>query len=251
MTAKPMLGSLRDLLKDATAALLGDRVYRTLHARAVVRRLQQQARTPAEITQQILHQYLQEGGICLDIGAHTGDWTYPMSMKVGASGKVYAFEALPHYAEVLQLALARLHVDNVALYDVALSKEDGWSELISRDDAGKRLTGRTHLRGQAEDQTADAVRVRTLRLDTLSEEEDHLARVQLIKCDVEGAELWVFEGGKELLAKARPVVYCEIQEDHCRRYGHGPADVFRLFESVGYTRECVTDVDYLFVPQHR
>ena len=37
-------------------------------------------------------------------------------------------------------------------------------------------------------------------------EENHIDRVDFIKCDVEVSELFVYEGGRKLIAKSRPVI---------------------------------------------
>ena len=56
-----------------------------------------------------------------------------------------------------------------------------------------------------------------------------------VKIDVEGAELAVFRGAESMLTKARPVIFCEIVDDYCRRYGHGLSDVLDVLLRTDYT----------------
>lgn len=238
----------RDAVKEIVVTLLGEHGYREVHARAVVRRLRTVERRPDPVLRRLIDRYLAEGACGIDIGAHTGIWTYLMAKRVGPNGIVYAFDASPHYAAVLSRALALLKVENVQVHSSALSAEDGWNDLITRDGAGQPLTGRTHLRGAHERATRDTIPVRTVRLDTLVQNDPRLATAGLIKCDVEGAELQVFEGARDFFERVRPVLFCEVQEEHCRRYGHSARAVFELLAHLGYASEQITPVDYLFVP---
>ena len=75
------------------------------------------------------------------------------------------------------------------------------------------------------DQQGDRISVPTVTLDGFSA----LAPApDLIKCDVEGAEVEVFEGARNLLERAHPVVICEM---HAREKA---AHLYDLFRSLGY-----------------
>lgn len=65
------------------------------------------------------------------------------------------------------------------------------------------------------------------------------SRPCLIKCDVEGAELFVLRGARRLLSEAQPDLLLSIHcADHSRhllaQYGHTAGDVRSFLESLGY-----------------
>lgn len=77
----------------------------------------------------------------------------------------------------------------------------------------------------------------TVPVRTLNAVRREIARpVDFVKCDVEGFELDVFEGGRQVLERDRPVVMCELEDRHAHRYGRTVADVLSFFDEVGYVR---------------
>jgi len=57
----------------------------------------------------------------------------------------------------------------------------------------------------------------------------------LIKCDVEGAELLVFKGAKKMLSEARPVVMTELLRKWSKCFHYHPNDVIEYFGNIGYS----------------
>ncbi|WP_415910912.1 FkbM family methyltransferase [Oleiharenicola sp. Vm1] len=180
-------------------------------------------------------------GVVIDIGAHCGSWMIPLSRQV-AEGRVYAVEALPHYAAVLGSLVRWLGCGNVTVLNGAATEREMSLPLVWKDSHGRRLTGLTHLAGVGEP-TENAVHVQGRPLDAWIPRADW-SRVQLIKCDIEGAELAAFHGATGIIAAARPAVYCEINAAFCRRYGHTAADVFAFFLSRGYRAFVAADAEW-------
>jgi FkbM family methyltransferase len=174
--------------------------------------------------------FLQPDDVFFDVGAHAGAWAVPVS-KIVRGGHVYAFEAFPYYARLLENVVTLLRRTNVTVIVGAVSDKPGQTSIVWKDADGHRLTGKTHMSA-----TADAdvsVPVPTLTIDGFYAP---LAprRVRLIKCDVEGAELLVFRGAEQTIAKWRPIVFCEINAEFCLRYGHRMEDVFAFFAARSY-----------------
>jgi FkbM family methyltransferase len=168
--------------------------------------------------------------VFLDIGVHAGSWTVPAS-RVLVRGHVYAFEALPYYANVLGGTLRLLGRRNVTIVRGAVSDAPGEVEIVWKDASGRRLTGMTRI-SNAED-SGEKVRVRALTIDAFRREQ-HVPRVRLIKCDVEGAELRVLRGAAGTIDECRPIVFCELYDAYCRRFGYSARDVFAFFSPRRY-----------------
>ena len=62
-----------------------------------------------------------------------------------------------------------------------------------------------------------------------------LSRVDLLKVDVEGAELALLRGAKEVLRRHRPLLLLEVNEGSLSRQGSSSAEVLALLDEAGYT----------------
>lgn len=163
---------------------------------------------------------LNPGATFLDIGANIG--VYAVSLA-GRFPSVFAFEPHPITSQILGLNVALNGLGNVSMQPYALSDQDGVADLIdmSHDNVGAstlepaRACGGTH---RVELRHAGAA-VRALTK----------SRVALIKLDVEGHELKVLSGLKELLKEQRPVVAFEANDAALAQ------SVPALLREVGYT----------------
>ena len=58
----------------------------------------------------------------------------------------------------------------------------------------------------------------------------------VLKCDVEGAELLVFRGGQEVLAAAKPVIFVELLRKWTKKFNYHPRDKTQILAQMGF--EC-------------
>jgi len=76
-----------------------------------------------------------------------------------------------------------------------------------------------------------------------------LKRIDLVKIDVEGAELQVLRGMTESLAKRHPKIIIELVEENLKNLGASVKEVQELFWLNGYVQQGRTDGDnYLWAP---
>lgn len=168
--------------------------------------------------------------VLLDVGAHAGSWTVPLSRMV-PRGRVFAFEALPYYARVLRATLRVLGRRNVEVVGRAVLEADRSVEMVWRDPSGRRLTGLTHVR-RTDEVAAETITVAGTRLDALLPRFG--GRVRFIKMDIEGAELLALRGAEEILRTQRPLLYCELDDAYCQCYGYTAAAVFDYLATYDY-----------------
>ena len=143
---------------------------------------------------------LNEGGVFFDIGANYGYFTLMGGRVVGEKGKVFSFEPVPANCQLIE-EMARLngfsHVKNVPM---AVSDARGAVEFaVEKNNANSHIAsfGLPH----ASSNVLETVSVETIPLDEFCEEYDVVPEV--IKCDVEGAEVAVLSGAIKLLEKKR------------------------------------------------
>jgi FkbM family methyltransferase len=58
--------------------------------------------------------------------------------------------------------------------------------------------------------------------------------VDFIKCDVEGAELFVFQGGLETLKAQKPIIFTEMLRKWSANFNYHPNDIIKLLKNIGY-----------------
>ncbi|QKG78798.1 FkbM family methyltransferase [Tenuifilum thalassicum] len=78
----------------------------------------------------------------------------------------------------------------------------------------------------------EVVTVETMQLDKFIEE-NNISRVDVIKCDTEGAEYLVFKGSDNILRKYKPKLFFEYNP-FVKGFMHKHDDVFLLLKKYGY-----------------
>ncbi len=188
-------------------------------------------------------EYVPAGGICFDVGAGYGLYTVAMAAAVGPGGTVHAIEPQPDPNRVID-AVVRIcgAQGRVVRHDFALSDTTGTSMLSVPMRRGRAVHGRAFVMRDALSPGPNAVEFRTERrhsvrlstLDDLAEQQD-LTRLDMIKADVEGAELQVLTGGVKTINRFRPTVQLEIEERHLGKFGSTVDDVTGFLLDRGYT----------------
>ena len=79
------------------------------------------------------------------------------------------------------------------------------------------------------------VQARFTTLDAFAEK-NAITNIDLIKCDVEGAEFRVLKGGAATIAKMRPAIAIELLRKWSKAFGYHPNDVIDFLAAIGY--EC-------------
>ena len=161
-----------------------------------------------------LRRVVRPGAVVVDVGAHFGVYTEALCTLVGANGKVHAFEPQAPVFEALR-RLQSSH-DNLTVHRVALSSRAGTCELrVPFLAGGVPEPALATLEAVAAQHRADPVAVRTL-----DSYRDLLPGLAFVKIDVEGHELEVLDGAREVLAECRPVVQVEDNDGGQRLAAH-------------------------------
>jgi FkbM family methyltransferase len=159
--------------------------------------------------------------VAVDVGAHSGLYTYCMLKRCAI---VHAFE--PNVALVSRLR--RTFSENVVVHQCALSDREGPAEFYIPLDGDAELAARGSLLRDAEPgHTLNTVHTNCRTLDSFD-----ISDVGFVKIDVEGHELSVIRGAVGTLTKNRPALLVEIED----RHQHGQCHkVFDFLEGLGYS----------------
>jgi FkbM family methyltransferase len=162
--------------------------------------------------QQALAELVKPGQTVYDVGANIGFFTMLCSRLVGPQGKVYAFEPIPQNLVTLRHNIALNGLTNVVVVDKALSASTGTAEMfVSPWSAFHSLNVEGASKQENHGAEAGEIVVETVTLDEFVEREG-APPPDLIKIDVEGAELIVVQGMRETLRSKQPLLLCELHD---------------------------------------
>ena len=164
------------------------------------------------------------GGVVIDGGANVGGFALTAASVVGPEGAVHAVEAAPGTAELLRRNVVANPGYTIHVYELALADVEGELEFTAFE-AG---SGSASL---ASSERGAVVRVRARTLDAVTAS---LPRVDLVKLDLEGAELRALQGARRLLAEQRPALIIELEPDHLQRQGGSIEALESLLGGAGY-----------------
>jgi FkbM family methyltransferase len=148
---------------------------------------------------------LRPGDVAIDVGANIGALTIPMSHLVGAKGLVYAFEPQRLPFQMLCGSIALQDRRNVMAICAPVAEKSG-RKIVIPDldiDAHANVGGLSLLEPHKEGIVQSSV-----ALDDI-----HIPACRLLKADVEGMEMAVLEGARELVKKHRPVLHLEANHE--------------------------------------
>jgi len=178
---------------------------------------------------------LRTGDTFYDVGAHMGYFSRIASICVGAKGRVVAFEPSRRtYKHLLTPNLDRRA--NARAQRWAVWEEGGKLTLKDYGRSWAAFNTLTHPKfslAKREQVTPVEESVKAVALDDLP---DRFARPDVIKVDVESAELQVVRGMRRLLKARRPVVTLEMGDKESATRGEVPksADVLEAIAALGY-----------------
>ena len=166
------------------------------------------------------------GMTAIDVGADTGYYTLLFAKRVGKLGRVVAFEPIPSARGVLEDNLRLNNYTNVTISDVALFSINGTMTLDAPRDLSRIAPNKTHSH-------ESAIEIQTRVFDECVAELQ-LSTIDLVKIDVEGAELNVLLGMRGSIEEYHPALLIEIHPQHLAHFDHNVEDLIELLKNMKY-----------------
>lgn len=163
-----------------------------------------------------------------DIGANIG-WYSICLEKLFKGLQIHAFEPIKTtYSQFLRnMALNKtgsIHANNFGLADANRAVDFYVCQsLLAASSLADTFKSRNKVK----------IKSKIRRLDDYCREK--AVTPDLIKCDVEGAELLVFKGAEKVLSEVRPVVMTELLRKWAKCFHYHPNDVIKYFKNTGYS----------------
>ncbi len=187
----------------------------------------------------LLSYALGPGMVFFDVGANLGYHTLLASKRVGVSGKVHSFEPAPLQFNHLKLNIEINRADNVAANNCAVAESSGYRELFMSDgwNQGAHSLSKT-------DRQEHTWRVPCVSIDDYTYKTG-VKKIDVMKVDVEGAELFVFKGAERVLTSSPPpLLVFEAGEGFTKAFGYSTSDVKQTVEQFGYTLYRIEDTPH-------
>jgi FkbM family methyltransferase len=173
-----------------------------------------------------VRRFLRPGSTFVDVGANVGDYSLLAASIVGDAGRVLCFEPEPQNRYWLQKSIDLNGYKNMDVFPVALSDTNRQASLYLGEIAGYH----TLIPGHPERQ-AGTITVPTRTLDSHLKELGR-ERIDMMKIDVEGAELQVLRGARTTMENnPQMILFLEIHPD----VGVNPAEVRSLLDQYGFS----------------
>jgi FkbM family methyltransferase len=141
-----------------------------------------------------------QGAVVYDVGANVGIYSLVASSRTGVWGRVYAFEPLGRNVRYLRRHIALNNLQNCTIVEEAVCNEEG----------ARRMSASAWGSSMARLSPEGEILVPSTTLDTCIYGEKGLRPPDIMKIDVEGAELEVLEGAKRALTELHPTIFLEI-----------------------------------------
>ena len=182
---------------------------------------------------------VREGMTVFDLGAHIGILTLAAAGRVGPKGRVYAFEPSPETARTLERHIAlNGWQDRVEVVRAVASDLDGTVPFYVSGMSMAASLGRENMEVLSPDRPAEGA----VKLEVPSVTLDRFCascgvKPDVLKIDVEGAELRVLRGARNLLATRRLTILCEVHPKQMEYCASSFEELHAYLEDVGYSME--------------
>lgn len=162
-----------------------------------------------------------------DVGANIG-WYSLQIAKVLPAAQIVAFEPIPSTFRYLKNNVERNRATNVSLYNSGFwNKTEILTFYFYPEGSGNASAVNVSDRAHVQE-----IQCQVIRLDDFVAE--HKMQVDFIKCDVEGAEKLVFEGGLQTLERDKPIIYTEMLRKWSAKFDYHPNQTIQFFADLGY-----------------
>jgi FkbM family methyltransferase len=196
----------------------------------------------------ILRPLLPPDGVVFDVGAHAGQMAKLFAL-MAPQGRVYAFEPGAYALSILRPMVRLKGRGRIAIEPIAFGAAPGSLTLttpIKR--SGSLGFGLSHLGGEGGEDQAFRHEVAVETVDRFVSA-NAIARLDMIKADIEGWEMRMLLSAEDTLARLRPVVFLEVVDSYLRRAGDSRAALWRFMEGRDYRAHRLAPGLPLFEPE--
>lgn len=163
----------------------------------------------------------------VDVGANVG----LLSLEIArlAKGEIFCFEPNPFtFSKLVELVGLNDRKNDFKFICAAVGEKSGFTDFyVSERDYLGVMSSQVNT-----DPNAKLIKVPVVSLDDYFY--DKSLKLDFLKIDVEGAELFVLKGAERILKKDTPMLLIEIHGPFLHRFGYTVSDLFEYLNGLGY-----------------
>jgi len=168
---------------------------------------------------------LSKTDIFVDVGTHLGYFTC-IAGKICKEGKIYGFELDKNAFDLLNKNISLNNLKNVEVYNYGVSDKKGYVKI-------PKITLPSPVLSFSKDcEDGDYRLVKSISLDDFFLDKKHKPNV--IKIDVEGSELFVLKGMKNLLKDEKLTIFLEIHGRSLHKFDTDSKEIISFIKKRGY-----------------
>lgn len=134
------------------------------------------------------------GDTILDIGANIGLYTLPSALKTGKNGIVHSFEPVPLWFDRLKDNLELNGISNATIHNIGLSNTTGTHTMTMKNTQGSGMGSIVeNYDSHIDENKREMLTIQLEQGDSFLDKQSILSP-NVVKIDVEGAELMVIKG---------------------------------------------------------
>jgi len=181
-----------------------------------------------EFETELFKKEIKRGDVVLDIGANIGYYTLIAAQPVGENGKIFAFEPDPANFALLQQNVKAFGYQNIIVVQNAVTSKTGKLKLYLAKDS------KADHRIYDSQGDREFIYVEVVKLDDYFKNFD--GKIDIIKMDIQGAEMGAIEGMRLLLHKNKELkLFTEFWPSGLKQFGVEPEEYLRLLIELNFT----------------
>lgn len=172
--------------------------------------------------------------VVVDVGANAGGWTIAMAMLPNVK-RVYSFEPIPELFEVFMENIKLNNLENkiVAKCKAICDKEQS-IEFLRAANAAYSHMGNKMIRKHIPTDPVHPIPYKKITVEGTTLDKELCEKIDVIKIDIEGGELFAIRGALNVLNKYKPDIFYEHHAINTQQFGYDPKMTAELLKSVGY-----------------
>ncbi len=182
----------------------------------------------------LMKKLLNPDSVFIDIGANIGVFSL-VAASIVKNGQIHAFEPSKRLFNNLNANIAlngftNLKTNNLGLFSETTNKNLHHPQGVGMINAGAASLFPEH---QVEIDNNEVEQISLITFDSYAEK-NNLPKIDLIKMDIEGAEMNALKGAKNSLVQFKPLILMELDEDCLNRAGSSFKEVLDFFGALNY-----------------
>ena len=181
-----------------------------------------------------VRRFLKPGMTFLDLGANLGQYTLLAAWRVGKTGAVHSFEPSSRMFSELEFNLRLNGLSDICVLNrMAVSDSVGTANLSVYEPGAEVFCSLGTRRWENHD-LIGYEEVETTTIDDYVESHK-IANVDLIKMDIEGAELLALRGAARLLSQSKaPAIMLEVGDKNTQGFGYQAVEICEYLKQMDY-----------------